>query len=193
MSFSRLLFASLLPVVAVLSVACDDPLALPPAAEPNLVDTLMLYALQGTAIAFPSGFDLPANEAVRIDRAQAFDFAFDINDAGDSQIFPTGALGLGRDSGVRLSKDPFGEIREAPEEDYTIDSSLVVGAGSVFIVRSRPTREGIVPCPFFLGALPRYGKFRVLAVDPTQRSISLEALVNVNCGYRGLLVGFPTD
>jgi hypothetical protein len=39
--------------------------------------------------------------------------------------------------------------------------------------------------------LPRYGKFQVLAIDPAQRTVTLEFLIDRNCGYRGLEPGLP--
>jgi hypothetical protein len=41
--------------------------------------------------------------------------------------------------------------------------------------------------------LPRYGKFRVLDLNIEERSVTLELLVDVNCGYRGLEPGFPSS
>jgi hypothetical protein len=39
--------------------------------------------------------------------------------------------------------------------------------------------------------VPRYGKFHVLALDPTERTVTLEHLINLNCGYRSLTPGTP--
>jgi hypothetical protein len=88
-----------------------------------------------------------------------------------------------------MADHAFGDIVIAPLEDYQLDSALVVGVDSVFIVRSRPTSFG---CVFFLGQLPRYGKFHVLDLSLETRQITLENLVNVNCGYRSLEFGIPT-
>lgn len=154
---------------------------------------MVVYALRGTVIDLPSGYDVVIREPARTDRADPFDFAFDIDADGAALVYPRGALGLTRQSGVLLSEDAFGEIDEAPLEDYGLEAAVAVEEGTVFVIRSRAETGGIVSCPFFVGALPRYGKFRVLAVDPTERSLTLEALVNVNCGYRGLQPGIPTQ
>jgi hypothetical protein len=63
-----------------------------------------------------------------------------------------------------------------------------MSVNDVFIGRSRNTSGNC----YYLGSLPRYGKFRVVAVDVPNRTITLETLVNVNCGYRKLEPGFPT-
>ena len=73
-----------------------------------------------------------------------------------------------------------------------VEDPLEVGLESVFIVRSRPDAGiGVTACAFFLGRLPRYGKFRVLSIDSVTRQITMEYLVNINCGYRSLEVGTP--
>ena len=190
MSLKRLIFAASAAGVVGGIVACGDPLALTPATEPNRVDTVTIFALEGTPIAAPSGFDLVFNSLARTDRAAGFDFTFDIDPGGTSRIFPTGALGLGLESGIVFSDEEFVQIDIAPTEDYNVDSAMVVHPDSVFVVRSRPDPFG---CPIFLGALPRYGKFEILDIDPQVRSITLKSLVNVNCGYRGLEVGLPTQ
>ncbi len=104
-------------------------------------------------------------------------------------IFTTGALGLDVRSAIQTSDRAFGDIVIAPLEGYELNDTLVVGVDSAFLVRSRPASFG---CAFFLGRLPRYGKFHVLDVDLETRQITLENLVNLNCGYRSLELGLPT-
>ena len=190
MSFARLMFGPVVLGVVLFSAGCDNTLALPPATVPNVVDTVTLSALQGTSINSASGFDVTLRRTARTDRqSEAFDIAFDIDDGGRALIFTTGALGLNARSAIQPSDRAFGDIVIAPLEDYQLDSALVVGVDSVFIVRSRRTSFG---CVFFLGQLPRYGKFHVLDISLETRQITLENLVNVNCGYRGLESGIPT-
>ena len=73
--------------------------------------------------------------------------------------------------------------------DYEIDSALLVTPGTVFLARSRSSS---VLCSF-LGSLARYGKFHVLDIDTGNRSVTLELLVDLNCGFRGLEPGIPTS
>ena len=189
MSFARFMFGPVVLGVVLFSAGCDNTLALPPATVANVVDTVTLYALQGTSINSASGFDVTLGATARTDRQnEAFDFAFNIDDGGRALILTTGALGLNARSGIQPSDRAFGDIVIAPLEDYQLDSALVVGVDSVFIVRSRPTSFG---CAFFLGQLPRYGKFHVLELNLATRQITLENLVNVNCGFRGLESGIP--
>ncbi len=200
MSFARLMFGPVVLGVVLFTAGCDNTLALPLATQPNVIDTVTLHALQGTPINAASGFDVTLGLAARTDRQSdadrlrgipppGFDIAFDIDDDGLALILTTGALGLNVSSAIQTSDRAFGDIMIAPLEGYEIDSALVVGVDSVFIVRSRPTSFG---CAFFLGQLPRYGKFRVLDLNLETRQITLENLVNLNCGYRGLELGLPT-
>ena len=189
MFFARLMFGPAVLGAVLFSAGCDNTLALPPATIANTVDTVTLHALQGTPISAPSGFDLLLVQTARTDRQDGtFDIAFDIVDSR-ALIFTTGKLGLAARSAIQTSDRAFHDITLAPLEDYERDVAITVEVGSVFIVRSRPTTSG---CAFFLGQLPRYGKFEVLSLDLQTRQITLQTLVNRNCGYRNLEIGIPT-
>ena len=189
MPFSRDIrrFLPTLILLGVVLGACNQALQLTPATLTNAVDTVTVYALRGTSITQPSGFDIPSNRPARTDNA-AFDFAFDIDPSGKALLYPAGALGLARAPGILITGDVFDSLKTAPTTGYTDSVSVAISTGNVFIVKSRPY---IVGCEL-TGALPRYGKFRVLAVDPAVRSVTMEALVNQNCGYRSLELGLPT-
>ena len=168
-----------------LFAACEDPFALPRASFPNVVDTVRLYALEGTALHQPSAYHLERAAPVRTDQTFAFDFAFNVDSTGAPVFLPTGALGLGRGSGLQLVAQPFDSITLAPQRGYDDTTVAVVAAGDVILVRSRP-----ISC-FFQGTFPLYAKTHVLAVDLVERTIDFEILVNGNCGYRGLEPGLP--
>jgi hypothetical protein len=175
-------------IAVVAAIGCDDT-GLIPASYPNVIDTVTLYALRGTPIPAMSAFDIAYGLAARTDEGDAFDFAFDIDSLNAAVIIPAGALGLTPQAGLQKSDKSFEEIDEAPYDDYVVDSVLVVSVGDVFIGRSRNT---VGNC-YYLGSLPRYGKFRVLDIDRPNRALTLEFLVNSNCGYRKLEPGFPTS
>jgi hypothetical protein len=193
MSFARFMFAPAAVGVIALTTGCDNTLALPLATVANVIDTVTLYALQGTAIIEPSGFDVVNARPARTDRqGEQFDMAFDIDETGLALIFTTASLGLDVESAIQPSDRNFADITIAPLEDYEMEEPLEVGVESVFLVRSRPDAGvGTTACAFFLGQLPRYGKFRVLSLDAGTRQITLEILVNLNCGYRSLEAGVP--
>jgi hypothetical protein len=166
--------------------ACQDPFALPDATVENVVDTLSVWAVSGTALHLPSAYAVDVRRAVRPDAGAGFDFVFEMDAAGQAQLLPTGAIDLGRSSGVLLATQPFDSITVAPVTGYQDSLAVAVGLDDVAIIRSRP-----VQC-FFQTIEPLYAKLRVLTIDPAERRMDFEVLANVNCGYRGLEPGLPT-
>ncbi len=180
--------AALAALVAALAVtACETTSGLPTASISNVVDTVSLYALDGTPLPSPSGYNVPSRTVVRTDRFATFDFAFNITAAGQSVLLPTGALGLGRASGIQVQSVGFDAVRLAPPPTsaYVDTTAVPVDSGTVAVVHSRSAA-----CPF--GAVVfYYAKIEVLAIDTVARRIDLQLLVDQNCGYRGLEPGVP--
>jgi hypothetical protein len=170
-------------------IACGDTTGLLPPIAANVVDTATFAAIRGTPIGDPSGLDMVTNRVMRTDQGRAFDIAFDFDSADAAVLLPAGLLGFQAQPGWRRTNQEFSAITSAPIEDFVADSSLALTVGQVFFVRSRNSSSA---CGF-LGAVPRYGKFHVLEINLQDRSIRLEFLVDVNCGYRGLEPGFPTS
>ena len=179
----------LLCCVAVVGAltACGDDFTLPPAVATNRVDTVAVYALSGTPVGAPSGYQLEFRRVVRTDQTSLFDFAFDITAAGAPVFLPTGPLGLGEGSGLQVATAPFDSLTVAPTGGYVYDSATAAGAGAELLVQSRVTT-----CSYG-GSASYYAKLRVLSVDMVQRRAAFEILVNTNCGYRGLEPGLPTQ
>ncbi len=177
-------------VILAVAVGCDDS-GLYPATFPNFVDTVTIYALTGTPITTPSAFDIAYGITARTDQGEAFDFAFEIDSLGVALFYPTGALGFTAEAGLQMSDETFDELNTPPDDGYVIDSILTVSRGDLFVGRSRNT-TGLDGC-YYYGELPRYGKFLVLDLDFENRTVTLQALVNVNCGYRKLEEGYPTS
>jgi hypothetical protein len=170
-------------------VGCGNPFPLPQASIENRVDTLSLYALHGTPVSTPSAYAMEFRQVVRTDQSQGFDFAFDIDTAGRAVLLPTGALKLGRQSGVQITTTPFDSILIAPTSKYQLDSAVVVDSNTVAILHSRS-----LTCAFGLAGV-FYAKLHVLAIDtssaPGGRWMKFEILTDINCGYRGLEPGLP--
>ncbi len=171
--------------LALLAAACGDTTGLPAPFFTNVVDTVSLFALRGTAITQPSAYTLDAAHPVRTDQTTALDFAFDFDSLGAPALFPTGAINLGQLSGLQRSTTPFNTITLAPTGGYIFDKSLALDTGTVVLVRSRPTT-----CSFGV-TVSLYARLRVLSVDSTARRVDFEILVDQNCGYRGLEPGLP--
>ncbi|HEV8381641.1 MAG TPA: hypothetical protein VGJ80_01025 [Gemmatimonadales bacterium] len=185
------ILASLVCAALAAVAACGPPLGLPGAFITNKVDSAVsLYALTGTPVSQPSGYSIGAGQVVRTEQGMPFDFAFDIDTAGRAVLLPTGALKLGRQSGLQSSAVDFDSIKIAPTGGYNLDSAQVVGVDSVVILHSSG-----VTCSFNLPAF-YYAKLRVVAIDTSStsgngRRIVFDILNDHNCGYRGLEPGLP--
>ena len=167
--------------------ACGDDFTLPPAGAANRLDTVSVYALTGTAVGVPSGYQLEFRRVVRTDQTSLFDFAFDITPAGDPVFLPTGPLGLGEASGLQVAPAPFDSVTIAPTSGYVYNAPAAADSGAELLVQSRVTT-----CSYG-GSASYYAKLRVLTVDMVERRADFEILVNTNCGYRGLEPGLPTQ
>jgi len=168
--------------------ACSGSVQLPNPTFINFVDTLELYSLRGTPVPTASAFDIVRGFPARMELEEEFDFAFDFSDGDTAIIVPGQALGIPIESGVQPMDRAFDDILIAPVEDYIDDSIMSVDVGTVFAGRSRRAPDF---CSAFLGALSRYAKFEVLAIDRVEGKITLKYLVDFNCGYRGLEPGLP--
>ena len=168
--------------------ACGGGIQLPKPTFLNFVDTLELYSLRGTPVPTASAFDIVRGFPARMELGDEFDFAFDFSDGGTAIMIPGQALGIPVESGLQPMELAFDDILIAPIDDYVDDSIMSVDVGTVFAGRSRLAPDF---CSAFLGALPRYAKFEVLAIDPVEGKITLKYLVNFNCGYRSLEPGLP--
>ena len=177
--------AALAAVLGVVA-ACNDSNGLPRAGNPNEVDTLSLFALDGTPLSSPSGYDVAGNVAVRTDRAVAFDFVFNIDSAGHAVLLPTGAMGLSRSSGIQVQSVAFEAVTTAPGGAYVDTMAVRLDSGTVAVVHSRATN-----CLTFSALVFYYAKIEVLAIDTVARRIDFQVLVDQNCGYRGLEPGIP--
>jgi len=186
----------LLMVVCAIPASCGSPTGIPAAFITNTVDTVHLYALSGTPVTLPSGYVIyPSRAAVRTDQNPFFDFAFDIDTAGRALFLPTGALKMGRNSGLQIVDVPFDSIHTALLANYNRDSATVVHENDVVMAHSIPTT-----CSFGIAAA-YYAKMHIIRIDTTAavdtatglsgRRVDFEILVNLNCGYRGLDPGLP--
>ncbi len=168
--------------------ACGGGIQLPNPTFINFVDTLELYSLRGTPVPTASAFDIVRGFPARMELGDEFDFAFDFSDGDTAIMIPGQALGIPVESGVQPMDRAFDDILIAPVDDYIDDSIMSVDVGTVFAGRSRLAPDF---CSAFLGALPRFAKFEVLAIDRVEGKITLKYLVNFNCGYRSLEPGLP--
>ncbi len=187
MRFPRSPLAALGALAALAALAaCGSSTGLPPARIDNVVDTVSLYALDGTPLTAPSAYDIENLRTVRTDVTTAYDFIFNIDAGAQALLLPTGAVGLGRQSGIRVESTSFDAITDAPTSGYADSTAVAVDSGTVAVIRSRPTQCSFGVIVFL------YAKIEVLKIDRVARRLDFRILADLNCGYRQLQPGLPT-
>lgn len=184
-----LLFVAAVTLVG--TAACDDPFALGPATIENRVDTLRLYAVNGTPLTRPSALLLATKATYRLGvdfLPYNFDFLYRIDPARGPELVPYAAVattsGVTGRPGFIETGATFEAIAIAEQTGYVTDTAVVLTPGKVLYLRSG------VPNGCFL-LIPYYAKLEVLDFDAAERSVRFRMLVNNNCGYRGLAPGIP--
>ncbi len=175
--------------VLLTASACSDPFSLGPANIVNRLDTTTIVALSTAEVGEASAYDMIARTRAVTELGDDFDFVFDFQPDGSAALTPRAALGLQSTAGLQLTNDSFDEITDPPSSGYVTEEPVTIEVGDVLIGRSRATSSG---CSF-LGAISRFGKFKVLSIDATSGEVQLELLVNANCAFRNLQPGIPTD
>jgi hypothetical protein len=121
-----------------------------------------------------------------------FEFAYNVRRLADGSyqrvFLPLTALGITLTTaspGLQKREESFDGITRAPSNGYVSDSAVPVAVGDRLIVRSR-----IVQRCSPLG-VPLYGKLEILSFQDS--TVTFQALVNENCGYKDLLPGLPDN
>ncbi len=186
---------ALIPVVlAAVIGACGDPFAVIPASVSNTVDTVEIYAVNGTPLDKASGYVIPDRSPVRIGLDSPrynFDFLYRIDGTNGPEFAPYSVVtpvaastsNAGR-AGFLAASSSFDAITEAEQTGFVVDKPIKLVVGQVWYARSG------LPNGCFLG-IPYYAKLEILSFDQPQRSVKFRILANVNCGYRGLELGLP--
>ena len=185
----RLLLAAIAGAALATSACSRDSVSLV-AARDTVTDTLVVYALSGTPLAFPTALATLAHTVVRADANIAFDIAFDIDAQGNALLYPfrlivdpTVAI---RPVGILKVDVPFDSLRRAPTGGYRYDSVTVAPTGTVAVIQA--TRED--ECNFDVGK-QIYSKIVIDEIDPITRRIAFRILVDPACGFRDLVPGRP--
>ena len=175
--------------------ACGNPTSLH-ASLITSVDTLSVFALSGTPPSYPSGINVLARQAVRVDGGASFDVAFDINANGDAVVYPVKQVvslpGTSRAVGMQRLLVKFDSVTDAPKSGYQIDStSFVLTPGATLAVQSQHNFSGDI-CQFALN--PNiFAKLAVDSVNLASRTIYLRLGLDPNCGFRSFVAGVPTS
>src|SRR2546428_6030523 len=109
-------FAAPAPAGAALvaRAGCSRRWGSPPPVLSNFVDTIALFALDGTPLTTPSAYKLSGRQLVRTDRSADFDFAFNIDASNRAVLLPTGTVGLPPSSGIQVATTTFDALTVAP-------------------------------------------------------------------------------
>src|SRR5687768_2289850 len=118
----------LLPVVAAIiagAAACGDTQRLPAQGQ-VFSDTLIVYALRGTDVSYPTALNVRDLIVVRATGVFDYEIAFDINDAGQAVLYPMELLVAEEASfrrvGMQKLTVPFEALESAPRGGYVHDA-----------------------------------------------------------------------
>jgi hypothetical protein len=164
--------------------ACNEPL-LPESPYEVRVDTLTMYAFNGTPRTVPSALNVAAGQAVPLSTSFTFDVAIDINAEGRAVVYPVQLLvsGLGGRTGIQVKPaGSFESIEKAPVSGYSFDTPAVVGEGEVVVIQTAAES-----CPYYTPVI--YAKLAVDSIIPAERRMRVRFSANPNCGYISLRPG----
>src|ERR1051326_9604639 len=86
------LLPALLFLAATTALGACDPLSLNPATIDNRVDSVRIWAVNGTPVSLPSGYDVTLRSRVRLHQVTTFDFVYAIAPDGGHVFLPLPAL-----------------------------------------------------------------------------------------------------
>jgi len=185
-------------IVALLLAGCSTDLALPPASLPITTQQINLFALTNTPVNTNSAYDIIDMVEVRVDQINNFDFAFDlrfdsaygIGKPGDTVavLIPHGVFGFAADPGIISLPGIFNfdSLQVAPTGGYVKDSVVAIHEGDLLYAASR-----VQTCNFGY-TLPHYAKLQIQKIDLAAFSVTINVVVDPNCGYREINTGIPT-
>lgn len=156
-------------------------------------DTFTLFALTGTPAAYPSGLNTFSRVVTRVDGNANFDLAFDIDASGKAVVYPVklivSAITGDRVIGMKKVAAVFDSVTSAPTGTYQADSAVVLGVGETVVVEANRGSSGDV-C--YLNISPNiYSKLGITSIDLVNRTISVQAVLDPNCGFRSFAEGIP--
>ena len=174
----------LITAAAFSMAACDEDLGLGTwSAAP---DTATLYSLSRTdLLGLPSAYDFVNHLLYEVESPSAngnWDVALR-HEGGQLALVPAGGFD-GQESRAALARitgGTFDSLDEAPADTslYT-RNAVVVQPGQVYAIRTRRT-----PCSFSTAV--RFGKLRIIAVNPAAGTVTFESVVNPFCNDRSLV------
>ena len=178
----RLLFVA---ATATLAAACGETQRLPAQGE-VFSDTLIVYALSGTDISYPTALNVRELAVVRATGVFDYEIAFDIDATGNAVLYPIEVLVAAdvpfRRVGLQKLDLPFDSLTSAPRTGYVYDQPTTLAAGESVAI------EASVVCQY---PYPQviFGKLMVDSVSAARRAIYFQAVSDPSCGFRSLVPG----
>jgi hypothetical protein len=129
-----------------------------------------------------------------VDGNASFDVAFDINADGNAILYPVklivSSIGGNRPVGLRKVAGTFDSITEAPSGIYQTDTAVVASKGEIVVVEANRGSSGDV-CSFNIS--PNiYTKILVDSIDTASHTITIQTVMDPNCGFRSFATGIPS-
>lgn len=175
---------------AALLAACGDPTR--PKAQQSVfsVDSLSIYALNGSPRNAPTALFFYAGTPVRADAGFGFDVALDIDSAGRPVLHPVRVIASGLATahrvGLQLVSGSYEQLTKAPAKGYRYDSTLVAPVGATVAVEI--TESSACAYSYYYNySTEIYGKFQVIEVDRVNRRMRVRLTVDPNCGFLSLV------
>lgn len=180
--------------IAALAGCSSDSPFLQPATVENEARQATVYAISGTAPSLPAAYQMSQERFVRpsvlFDGSLNFELAFDIDAQGKVLLMPARTVvpqppASAPVVGLLKLTAVFDQLTFAPDKGYKRDTIAVASRGETWLVQ-------LVNAGCIYGE-PFYAKISIDEINLVDRSISVRALTNRNCGYRSLVSGLPTN
>jgi hypothetical protein len=175
--------------VTLLASACGD-LNVQKAQYQNNNLAFTVHALSGSPLNYSSGLSFTSHAVTRVDGGFAFDVAFDISSTGKAIFYPVRLVGSNPAGDVAVGLLPvtgaFENILEAPKTGYNKDSVTVVSVGQTVLSQTSATFCAGTFTPY------SYAKTIIDSIRPSTRELFGRTTINQNCGFRSLVIGYPT-
>ena len=169
------------------AVGCSDPTAF--GAEDNVLTTFTASAVTGTPPNAPSAINFEGRAITRVDGNLNFDVAFDIDAQNRPVLLPLAVVGTpvtgNRIVGLQKLPGLFDSVSEAPKSGYTFDTAMVVTPGQAVAVQAQQSVCALSLTPYV------FAKMVIDSIHVTTRQLFGRATINLNCGFRSLILGTP--
>ncbi|HTS90164.1 MAG TPA: hypothetical protein VMG41_16845 [Gemmatimonadales bacterium] len=183
----------------IASLACSSS-TLAPASFDNVVDTITLYALSTGPLNQPNAYSINTGIGGGVETwnvGSNFEFAFDLDSAGQPAFLPLEVLNLTVPNTVlpgliKATNTTFDLMTTPPSNGWITSDTIPIQVGDLYYVRTAVTTCATL-------GVPLYGKVEVLALDSVvlgdtvTHTVKFQSLANQNCGYRSLKPGVPSS